>query len=159
MKWLLLLLLLSVSSVGYSGSCLLKTEAHIRRIMPKTLQVGDIAKAICSASVKYKVNPQIIVAIAAQESSLRPIHRGKLVDTKTKCCMEITDFGVMQVNIHTVKLYSFDRERLRFDLDYQIDCGVKVLADKLRDFGDYATYHSNTPVHREYYRSLVRKYL
>ncbi len=148
------------SSTLYATDCHKNpVYCHIIRIAPKTPNAMELSNSIARAGKKYGVDPHILVAIGMQESTLRPIHRIVGVVDASSCKLKITDYGMFQINEHTIPIYKLDQVRLLVDVDYQIDSGARVLADKLRMFGDYASYHSMTPKHRERYRLAVGRYL
>lgn len=90
-----------------------------------------VAKAISKYSTKYGIDPIIYSAILMQESSYRMgVHNCSLVrqdrSLKLRVC---NDYSISMININTIKLYGFDKQRLIKDLDYAIKCGAIVLRD------------------------------
>jgi soluble lytic murein transglycosylase-like protein len=100
------------------------------------------------------LDPEIALAIVAQESSFRQIttvRNGKP-----------TDIGLMQIHEFTARVYKMDMGRLIFDERYNLEQGIKVLADKskhCKGLASWACYHSTTPAKRWQYVLAVSRHL
>lgn len=71
---------------------------------------------IRSASKRHDVPPRVLTAILGAESSFR-----------LNVVNKDADFGIAQVNIHNIRAYKFDKNRLVTDLRYSVNAGAKVL--------------------------------
>lgn len=85
-----------------------------------TKNAANICKIIKQKSLAYNIREKLIFSIAEVESGF------------TLNSTNGNDFGIMQINEHTIKTYDFDKNRLMSDLSYSIDAGVRILADKKR---------------------------
>ncbi len=132
---------------------------HILRVAPKTPNAMELSNQIVKVGKQLGVNPHLIVAIAAQESGLRHINRVVGVIGASGCKVRVTDYGILQVNEHSIKAYGLNASLLAWNRDYQLWAGVMILADKIRVFGHWSAYHSMTPKHNQQYRQLVGRYL
>lgn len=132
-------------------------ECAIRTLQPLT-GAGEarlLSNLISKYSLKYKVDPLRVVAIAMQESGLRNVDRihGGIV----------TDVGIYQFNILTIDSYGMDAVRLKNDIAYATERMCWLLSIKLKECSDlgkdaWACYHSRTDKHRLKYINLVDKY-
>lgn len=127
-------------------------------------------------SRKYTTDPLRTVAIIAQESMFRNVHRKHTVlELVEECdeageCIEYlrkvrgyTDIGLYQFHAATIEAYGMDALRLRDDIEYATERHCFLLSVKLRecaDLGDSAwtCYHSRTPLYREKYERMVNRY-
>lgn len=134
-----------------------------------------LSNYIYKASAKYNTDPLRTVAIAAQESMFRNIHRQHTVLELVEDCSEgdcieymrsvrgYTDIGVYQFHAATIKNYGMDAIRLRDDIEYATDRHAYLLSVKLKECADlgkdaWVCYHSRTLEHREKYKRMVNKY-
>jgi tRNA(Phe) wybutosine-synthesizing methylase Tyw3 len=111
----------------------------------------------------YGTNPHVSVAIAMQESSLRHMDRTiyALVDSEVK--KVVTDIGLFQFHVKTVRNLNIDMQRLRDDFDYHVEQHVKLLKRKMKiceeKDNSWSCYHSFTERLRNDYTTLVLRYL
>lgn len=133
---------------------------HILRVAPHVKDATGLSNLVVRAAKKHHVDPHVLVAIIAQESSWRVgLHRVVVDGDANGCRVRVTDFGLAQINEHSIPLYGLDRERLLADVGYQIEAGAKILSDKLKTFGHWSAYHSMTPKFNQRYRDAVGRYL
>lgn len=132
---------------------------HIIRVAPKTPNAMELSNSIARLSKKHKVDPHLVVGIIMQESGFRVTNRAVLVVDANGCRLHITDYGIMQVNEHSIKAYGLNADLLSWNRDYQLWAGVFILKDKIKTFGHWSAYHSMTPKHNQQYRQLVGRYL
>lgn len=136
-----------------------KVYCHIVRISPRTPNAMELSNTISRLGKKFGVNPHLIVAIAMQESSLRNVNRVSGVIDASGCRLVVTDYGMLQVNVNSIKHYKLHGDLLSWNREYQLYAGVLILADKIKTFGHWSAYHSMTPKHNQKYRQLVGRYL
>lgn len=163
-KVILLLMLSSTHHIAYAKSSS-DTDCHKHPIqcaimtLQPALPGGEahlLSNYIHKYSLKYNVNPYRVVAIAMQESSLINRHR---VNKNN----EITDVGIYQFHIGTIKAYNMDMEKLMTDLEYATDRMCWLLSQKKKyceDLNDEAwtCYHSRTESLRRKYKKQVNNY-
>jgi soluble lytic murein transglycosylase-like protein len=124
------------------------------------------ARVILKESNRYGIDPNIVVAIIAQESMFRAVStRRQVIDRQAGLIYEYFDLGLMQVNIGTARGYGFDIDRLLVDDEYQIRAGIRVLADKIKicetlyPENPWGCYHSTTFKYHSAYVTNVRRWL
>jgi hypothetical protein len=132
---------------------------HIIRVSPKTPNAMELSNRIAEVGKRFGVSPHLIVAVAMQESGLRDVNRVIGVTAASGLRLHVTDYGILQVNEHSVAAYGLNADLLSWNRDYQLWAGVLILNDKIKTFGDWAAYHSITPRHNRAYRALVGRYL
>lgn len=120
----------------------------------------SLASAIHRAASASRVSPWILVAIAMQESSVRPIHRWYPNGT--------ADLGWFQINSRTALAHGCRIERLlQFDPDESARCAALVLRHKrdvclargLSDWAANGCYHNYRDVHRVPYLKALERWL
>lgn len=112
---------------------------------------AQLAAELDRVASKYETDPWISLAIAMQESSLRPGAVGPGGDA-----------GTFQFHPSTARRFGVDVRRLRSDLAYEVEQHVLLLKLKLEMCPGprgWSCYHSVTPRHRAKYERLVRRYL
>lgn len=116
------------------------------------------AHAVAQAARRHQVSARVMLALAMQESSLRPVH-GLREGAPW-------DLGVWQLNVHTARAYGCDLTVLvAHDPEHSADCAARVLAAKLRlcagrlDVPAWACYHSMDPARAAAYAAAVRRWL
>lgn len=125
----------------------------------------QISNKISKYSRKYGLDAKLFVAIIRQESNFKLDAKGCVeglnVDfEEIRVC---NDFGMIQLNYRTAKLYGFDIQRTMIDLDYSIFVGMKILYDfkvryaKKEEFW-WTRYNAKDEIKRELYRKLVMRY-
>lgn len=128
----------------------------------------ELSNYLYAASRHYGTEPMVSVAIAMQESSLRNIDRYETVLTKDgKYIRGVSDIGVFQFHVNTVKNLKLDPQRLRSDLSYAAWQHVRLLARKQRvckkkglaKGAEWSCYHSYTPKYYKTYQKQVKRYL
>jgi len=171
MKNLFLLIFCLSSSYSFAVDCSLhKIYCRIVELKPGVNKsfAMELSNYLYAASKHYGTNPMISVAIAMQESSLRNIDRYETVLTsKGRYVKGVTDIGVFQFHVTTIKNLNIDAPRLRSDLRYATWQHVKLLARKQRicerkkwaEGVEWSCYHSYTKKHRRAYVEKVGKYL
>lgn len=133
---------------------------HIVKIAPRTPQAMELSNTFVRVGKRFGLDPHLLVAIAAQESSLRVgLHRVVVVGDVAGCHVRVTDYGLMQIHEGSVAAYGLDRDRLLTDVAYQIEAGALILRDKLKTFGHWSYYHSATPKYNQRYRDAVGRFL
>lgn len=137
-----------------------------------------VSNIIDKKSKKYKIDPYISIAIFSQESLFKNIHRyaevileKEICDEEQKCVLDyeikrvIADVGIAQINPATIRQYKFNiKKLLDFDMDYTIDCHMKILKDKIsmcKQLGNdaWSCYHSTSPRLRKEYKRLVERFM
>jgi hypothetical protein len=103
-----------------------------------------------------------------QESGLQQVHRytNVLIEDKAGKYVKIkgiTDVGVWQFHIDTIKDFDIDINKLMTDLEYATHAHFRILKDKIRECSHLKTYawtcyHSKTKRHREYYKKRVKRF-
>jgi hypothetical protein len=116
----------------------------------------------------YKIDPYISVAIAMQESGLRPINRYQSIlikdaEDKFVKIKGISDIGVWQLHVDTVDNYKLCAERLLTDLKYATKSHFLILSRKIKNCRHlkdeaWSCYHSITERHRAVYKDLVMRF-
>lgn len=109
------------------------------------------------AAARYNVNPQVLYAIAQQESSFNPSAINKNRDGSF-------DVGLMQINsrwLPVLKKYGITQSHL-FDPCINLHVGAYILATRMARHGNtweaIGTYHSATPDRRDNYAlSIYRR--
>lgn len=133
--------------------CPLRVEQRIMDLQPDADRAfaRELAYEMCYWSLQYRTDPMISVAIAMQESSLRP---GAVSSTG--------DSTVFQFSPHTITAYHLDRARLKVDLGYQVFCHFRLLQEKRQTCPGplgWSCYHSTTPrLRRQYEKNVLRYY-
>lgn len=126
-----------------------------------------LSNLIHKYSNKYGTDPLITVAIAMQESSLRNVNRYGTVYKSGKYIKGITDVGIYQFHVNTIRNEGLNADKLAEDLDYATEQHVKLLKKKMKlcrwlDIPleeSWSCYHSATEKHRLKYVNLVKRYL
>ena len=112
-----------------------------------------LAKTVYRIAKDKGINPKLLSAVLMQESSYRPIVR----ETST-------DIGIGQINARTADHYGFDKNRLKFDLEYSITSAATILADLKTKYASkepqtwFTRYHSYTPHHRMKYLIALQRW-
>lgn len=116
----------------------------------------DVAQKIEMALSKYKIQPQIVLAIIDTES-----------DFNHAAVSPTGDFSMAQINVETwnkeferMKLNPIDVERLKTDQVYSLEVMAKILhilkkRYEKKDRRWYARYHSKTDKHKKVYLSKL----
>ena len=170
MRHLLALLAFGSSSV-YAVDCdRHKIYCKIVKLKPSINKsfAMEASNHIYAASRHYKTDPMITVAIAMQESSWRNVDRYETVLTKKgEYVRGVSDIGVTQFHVNTVKNLGLDTQRLRTDLNYHIWEHTKLLKRKMRvckskglaKGREWSCYHSYSPALNKHYAKLVGRFL
>jgi soluble lytic murein transglycosylase-like protein len=118
------------------------------------------AESLCTweaAGTRYGVNPQVLYAIASQESSLNPGAVHKNADGSY-------DYGLTQINsIWLPHLHKFGITPVQLmNPCINMHVGAYILSINMRRHGNtwqaIGGYHSNTPLHRDHYaRSIYQR--
>ena len=118
---------------------------------------------------RYRLDPDLLLAIAYQESALTPDAVRKVTgitmdDGRFQDQTVGSDFCMMQINSGNIRKMDLDVERLLSDTDYCIECGARILKNfekkyRGREEHWWTRYNSCTPAYREMYRKLVTKHL
>lgn len=80
---------------------------------------GAILKKINNAALKHNVEPSLVRAIASVESC-----SGKYLQNNST-----QDFGLMQINIHTLKALNIAPQEVMRDHDLSLELAIKILKD------------------------------
>lgn len=104
-------------------------------------------------AMTLSTDQRLALAIAMQESSLMP---GAIGPTG--------DLGLFQVHPGTARDYGMDLQRLRWDVDYQVEQFYSLMADKrqmpgCRDRRGWSCWHSVTPELRAKYERAVLRFV
>lgn len=134
--------------------------------------VAQLAGYISKYAKQFKTDPRISVAIAMQETAFVNKNRQGTVVTKDgRFVQGVTDVGVFQIHVDTIRDLGIDYERLKRDVDYQTFWHVKILAQKIKmcrsqrerfqvELGnEWSCYHSVTPSKRLEYVTDVGAHL
>lgn len=125
-----------IACLATSSSHACNVEGQLLRNSPQLSPTYAIplAKAICNASAKHRIDAHLLAAILMQESSYKHgIRAGH-------------DSGVGQINDSVAYYYALNTERLRIDLDYAVDSTAMILRDLKNRHGGrgkwWTYYHS-----------------
>jgi len=127
----------------------------------------ELSNYIHKASKHFKTDPMVSVAIAMQESAIRNINRHDAVITPTLTYVEgVSDIGIFQIHVNTVKYYNINPDWLMHDIQYQVWQHTKILRKKMdtcktkgwEQGSEWVCYHSYTKKHRAVYKKLVNRY-
>ena len=135
----------------------------------------DFSNHLHTYAKKYKLDPWRSLAIAMQESSLKQKNRKVPVLIFTEKCSKnrckrsykiirgISDIGLFQFHIGTVKYYKLDPLRLMDDLEYAVESHFKLLKKKIEKCkhlksAAWSCYHSRSAMYRKKYITLVNRY-
>lgn len=137
----------------------------------------ELSNKIAKKAKEHGINPNIAIAIMAQESGFNKVTTFKTrkeyyefctidncykINTETK---EAFDLSFAQINIGTAKNYKFNIERLyKNEVDYVLECFFTILKDKITMCShlgkdSFSCYHSTKEEHRLLYLELVKRYL
>lgn len=140
----------------------------------------ELTRIIINASEKYAIKSNLITAILMQESKYKTdatnkncsglfrkyVRKGTAIqiwDSKKRMHCVVTDYGISQIYITTVKSFNLDPNKLLNDRKYNIEAGVMVLADFKRMYGEekdfWTRYNASNPEKRRTYKKLVAKWL
>ena len=112
-----------------------------------------IADIVYTKSLELNVDPRLVAAILMQESH----YKLSAVNKKS------ADYGIAQINKHTVKSLRLDKSRLLSDLGYSITAGVTVLASlkhySASDSKWWGRYHNRHLKEKIKYITMVSRYL
>lgn len=125
---------------------------------------------------QFRVDPNVSVAIAMQESSLENKNRMGTLLRGGKLVYGITDVGVFQIHIDTIAHLNdegatIDLQRLETDVEYQTYWHMRILQTKIRTCksertklqvsagAEWSCYHSFTLAKRKIYLKDVSKHL
>lgn len=130
------------------------SQEYIKKINPEITdkQVKQINLSINKYAKVFSIDKELILAIIKAESTFYP-----------KAISRTNDYGLMQMNIKTIRYLKFDVERIKSDIDYSILCGTFYLALLRRRYPKdkywWARYHSSTPIHKDKYIEKIQKIL
>jgi len=113
----LILILLLLSSIAMAD----QVDRILKHSSLGAVPNADLAKAIRKVSAKYGQNPDTVARIVMLESGGRANAFNK----------ESSDYGIMQINKLTSKLYGIDLKCLH-NWQCNLDAGVMILADLSR---------------------------
>jgi soluble lytic murein transglycosylase-like protein len=91
------------------------------------LTISDLALAqtkpelkalACKVAKQHNIDCLLFKAIITQESNWK-------IDAVNK---RSSDYGLTQINIHTIKAYGFDKTKLLTNAEYSLQAGAKVLS-------------------------------
>ena len=157
-----------------------KIYCHIKKLKPemnhnKALTLSNL---IYKYSKQYGTDPHISVAIGMQESGLKEIHaktsglhKVEVCDENNLCWLEYqpitiyTDLSIFQFHYRSINIYRLNQKKiLEHDLDHIVHSHIRILAGKIKNCQDlgqeaWVCYHSRTPVKRNLYYKLVKRYL
>lgn len=109
------------------------------------------------AGIRYGVSPQILVAIAMQESSLKP-------DTINRNSNGTTDYGLMGVNtvwLKELRQFGITEAHLMHPC-VNVHIGAWIYSLRVREFGNtwraVGAYHSKTPSKLAKYMSAIQRH-
>lgn len=80
--------------------------------------------SVRQAAYRHGLESELLIAIYRVESGLQL----GAVNAHTH------DYGIAQINKHTIRAYGFDKQRLLQDLEYSVNAGALVLADFKRQY-------------------------
>lgn len=109
---------------------------------------------VISIALTHGIDPNLFQAILWQESRM-----------EYAAVSRTGDVGIAQISPGLAKAYGWDRERLRIDLRYNLECSAKFLSDLKRKYGKrepkhwYTRYHSQNDVLRFRYKLAVGRFL
>lgn len=114
-----------------------------------------LSENIDKYSTRYNVESDIYTAILMQESG----YKLDAINPKSN------DYGISQINKHTIKAFKFDKNRLMSDLSYSIKAGAIVLSDfkrrhyKKEGSSYWSRYNTSKPSLRKKYAKKVERFL
>lgn len=128
----------------------------------------NLSNIIHRKAKQYDISANLMTAIFMQESSYishnHAMYCGVEKDTINYETCVIVDFGMGQINYRTAKALKLDLNRLKWDMEYNIDCSFKIMKDfKNRYFKTeyywWTRYNSSTPSYRNQYRENVQRWM
>jgi len=139
--------------------------------VPDSMAV-KLSNAINKYSRKFGTDPMVSVAIAMQESGFTNKNRTEaFVAPDGTVKQGITDVGVFQIHVDTIRHFKIDSARLLRDLDYQAYWHTRILKEKIKtcqskreklnvkEGNEWSCYHSFTPSKRKIYLNDVKRHL
>lgn len=180
---LLLLVMLIVPTVAFAkieNKCKQNLlYCKIVKINPKIEHTFalELSEKIYKKAKDYGINPNIVIAILAQESGFNKVTTFKTRKEYSEFCTiencykinietkEAFDLSFAQINIGTAKNYRFALERLhKNDVDYVLSCFFIILKDKMKMCShlkneSFSCYHSTKKEYRLLYLELVKRFL
>ena len=84
----------------------------------------EIRAKLYDAAVAHDVPPKVLYAIAFQESTWRQF------DANGDPLIGYDGLGIGLMQVTSYDLFHFDVDRLKTDIDYNIECGVQILLEK-----------------------------
>ena len=85
---------------------------------------AEIRAKLYDAAVAHSIPPEILYAIAFQESTWRQF------DASGDPLIGYDGLGIGIMQVTSYELFHFDVDRLKTDIDYNIECGVQILLEK-----------------------------
>ena len=117
---------------------------------------NDVAEKIHKAFIKYKIEPQIVVAIIDAESGFNH----ELVSSTGDLSMAQVNVDVWNKEFQRMNLDLIETEKLKVDQAYSLEVMAKILHILKTRYGNkdrkwYARYHSKTEKHKQVYLSKL----
>lgn len=143
-----------------------QTAQNIKDAMPKMRisRAVALSKIIDKVAQKYSIDPDVIVAILAQESSFRSGIISCYPRKKPNgCVVMVCDIGIAQINELWIERLNLNPCRLRLDDAYNIDVAGKILSIVRKGNEDEANwwsrYHDGRPSRRATYELAVGRWM
>ena len=176
-KTLILLALLCLINISHSNN--LKQEdcsthkiyCHIKILQPlmDDSEAMKLSNLLFKYSKMYGTDPYISVAICMVETSCTDTNRMRdgmyYAGDKPVISKVITDVGLFQLHVSTIKYYKLNIYLLLTDFSYYVEQHVKLLAIKTNEcFTKYgitawACYHSKTAEYHYKYYNKAKQFL
>lgn len=125
----------------------------IQRLNPSLRTVDALSISSAIASTSCPITPVKLLALLYLESSLRL----RAVNSKT------ADYGLAQINSHTIKRFKLDKERLMNSYSYSVESACKVLWHHRKIVGRYpewiGSYRAGTNFKSPSTRQNARRYV
>jgi hypothetical protein len=99
-------------------------EKLLERYGVEKERLARVTEAIMTSSAKYRVDPKLVAAIVIVESRANPF-----------AVSDKTSVGIMQIHLHTWKEIAEAENINLFNIEENVDFGVRILRDYIADNG------------------------
>ncbi|MBT3585502.1 MAG: transglycosylase SLT domain-containing protein [Halobacteriovoraceae bacterium] len=181
-KYLILLGFLTLSIGSASAKkltrhdCLYKKNTICRKLVTLKKDMDHkvaykLSNKFYKAAKKFKLNPDLLISIAFQESGFDPqIVRestGLSLDEETLKYKEVSigsDFCLMQINIQNIKKMKLDVDKLLNNPTYCLKAGATILSQIKKKYSEdeefwWTRYNARHELKREIYYNHVSRHL
>lgn len=126
---------------------------YISLVLFISIKSFAVESLVAKHSKHFNLDKQLVMSIIKVESNFN-----------NDAVSHTNDYGLMQINKNTAKVFGFSIPRIKKDKDYAIYCGtfyLSYLRSKYSHKDKYwwARYHSSTPAHKQkYVRRILNVY-